>query len=171
MRLIDCTYFTKGERIIQNAPATPTPIEQNQIAVKNTIDGFILSLQDEFLCGMVGYTVMKLLLAYAETGAMEEGDEDYDAELSYLLDAVKEPFADFVMYRILRATITHATTTGTVQLQSGNAFVNPELLMVQNWNNMVKRVRQFFGECDEHVRSYSVVVDENFMTPINGMNL
>ena len=117
MRLIDCTYFTKGERIIQNAPATPTPIEQNQIAVKNTIDGFIVSLQDEFLCGMVGYTVMKLLLVYAETGAMEEGDDDYDAELSYLLDAVKEPFADFVMYRILRATITHATTTGTVQLQ------------------------------------------------------
>jgi hypothetical protein len=181
VKLIDCSYFTKGERQILNAPSSSDNLtDQAQIAIRDTIDGFVESLQDEFLRNAVGRMTATLLSEYLELkdAASEvdvNDDEDTgfeeDAELEKILSALREPFADFVFFRMMRATRHQVTTTGVVQLKCANDYVSPARLQADAWNRMVDGMFSFMEDVRPQIVSYAVVISWNYLKPINHLNL
>lgn len=172
--LIDCTYFCKGERHIQNAPITTAPEDQNEIAVMDTIDGFIEDNQGFFFESMLGKTLATNLQSYLDSKwqAEEEGDEfDEDEELEYIADGIAESFADYVFYKILRYTMSLSTTTGLVELKTANNYRNPADKQASIWNRMVSRNRKFFTAAMEELADYTIYFSENMVTPINAINI
>ena len=55
--LIDISYFTKGERQLMNA--NNKPITSNEVAVKTFVEGYIESLEENFLTCMVGKDILR----------------------------------------------------------------------------------------------------------------
>ncbi len=187
VRLIDCTYFTKGERLIQNAPISPDRcVDQNEIAVRDSINGWIDSVQEGFLIAMMGINMTKVLLAYLEAkeiashsqgesdGAEEPEVEDVetDEELEFLANGLKESLADYVMYKLLRGTILHVTNTGAVVLKSANdTHENTARRQASVWNTMVERNLRFLEEAKQRLSNYTICYVTNMVTPVNAMNL
>lgn len=181
--LIDCTYFCKGERFIQNAPTTITTEDQNEIAVKDTIEGYVETLQGEFLCSMLGDSTAAVLQSYldrkeeveAANAELEDGEEpeefNPDAELDFLSNGLKESFADYVFYKMLRDVNTLVTTTGVVELKTANRYRTPAVRQASIWNRMVGRNVKFVEAAKEALTNYTVYYSENLVTPINSLNL
>lgn len=180
--LIDVTSFTSGPRQIENA-AVPQKTANNN-AVAGRINGYIELLQSEFLRKAVGKPLCDEIDAYSRVehrAAVEEetqeGSENQaedvaepDERLERLISLLKEPFADFVFFYMLRDMNSQPTITGLVQLKCANSYVSPLDKGVQIWNHMVDEMRCFVGDADA-LGVEGVVVDKNLLTYINQFNL
>ena len=158
--LIDVTSFTSGPRQIENAVETQK--SANQIAVAERINGYIEFYQTEFLMRAVGRELCKSIDKYSKTDH-EEPDESMES----LIGMLREPFADYVFFYMLRDMNVQPTITGLVQLKCANSYISPLEKGVQTWNRMADRLRLFVSE----VAVEGVTIDSDMLTHINAFNL
>lgn len=158
--LIDVTSFTSGPRQIENAVETQK--SANQIAVAERINGYIEFYQTEFLMRAVGRKLCKSIDEYSKTDH-EEPDESMES----LIGMLREPFADYVFFYMLRDMNVQPTITGLVQLKCANSYISPLEKGVQTWNRMADRLRLFVSE----VAVEGVTIDSDMLTHINAFNL
>ena len=186
--LIDVTSFTSGPRQIENAVATPKTA--NQTAVTERINGYIDFYQSEFLRRAVGKQLGQSIDEYcrvehfsnAEAPVEEPGEEqneetsevneqveheEPDDKMDSLIELLKEPFADYVFFYMLRDMNVQPTITGIVQLKCANSYVSPLEKGVQTWNRMVDGLRLFVSE----VAVEGVTIENDMLTYINNFNL
>lgn len=176
--LIDVSYFTSGPRHIENASVAKIP-SQNSIAVNEVITGYIKCYQREFLAGMLGEKLVEAFLDYLrilEEDSQKEADPDKtvskeESKYELVCKRIREPFADYVFFHILRDMNEQATITGLVRLKCANTYVAPIRRQVSIWNSMVEKNRQFVhwtvsGQCP-----FRVATNRNLFTPINAFNL
>lgn len=161
--LIDVTFFTSGPRQIENAVATQKTA--NQIAVAERINGYIEALQPEFLRRAAGKQWCSVIDEYSKTDHQEPSEEEL--KVGNLADMLKEPFADYVFFYMLRDMNVQPTITGLVQLKCANSYVSPLEKGVQTWNRMVDKMRMYVGE----IAVEGVTVDSDLLTHINTFNL
>lgn len=182
--IIDVTSFTKGRRQIENAVDVPT--SPNQIAVQGRINGYIEELQSEFLRLAVGKPLCEQIDAYSRVEhsaasvtdeqqeeepqegsgeTQQEVHEEPDERMERLIDMLREPFADYVFFYMLRDMNVQATITGLVRLKCANDYVSTIDKSVQAWNRMADSLRVFASEVE------GVRVDGNLLTYINNFNL
>ena len=167
--LIDHTYFTRGSRHIQNASLGTRP-NPNAAEVVNAIEAYIEENQERFLTLALGERVGNKVHTYLV--CRDEGDKIRNEAIEMACDRLREAFADFVFYRILRTSGTQATITGLVKLKNANEYASPISRQVTAWNRMVDRMRDFavWSATDEcHLKGVSV--DANITTKINALNL
>lgn len=173
--LIDSSYFTSGPRQIQNA--TLGGITPNIREVAKAIDGYISFYQSEFLTKMLGDrfgSEIQLYLAEQDSTTSEDdlieeysGNEEYDE----ICERLKESFADYVFYQILRDSSTTATITGLVVLKSANRPVSPLLRQISVWNDMVNKNRAFKRWLiDKHGKEWDNVA-ESMLRFINALDI
>ena len=134
--IIDVTSFTSGARQIENAAETQK--SANQVAVAGRISGYIDALQSDFLKHAVGMPLSSRIDEYSRF----EHDEP-DTTMEALIASLKEPFADYVFFYMLRDMNSQPTITGLVQLKCANSYVSPLDKGVQIWNHMVDEMRCF----------------------------
>lgn len=158
--LIDVTSFTSGPRQIENAVETQK--SANQIAVAERINGYIEFYQTEFLMRAVGRELYKSIDEYSKTDH-EEPDESMES----LIGMLREPFADYVFFYMLRDMNVQPTITGLVQLKCANSYISPLEKGVQTWNRMADRLRLFVSE----VAVEGVTIESDMLTHINAFNL
>ena len=177
--LIDVTSFTKGPRHIENASDTPS--NANHIAVTQCIEGYIEYYQPIFLKKAVGDEWADKFDAYSRVDhvqATEEGGEDEtpaepteeETTIASLIDYLKEPFANFVFFYMLRDMNRQATITGYVQLKCANNYMSTLDKGTAIWNDMVDKMNDFVKEAYEQKVS-DINVDEELLTVINQFNL
>lgn len=199
--LIDCSFFTSGARHILNASSDPTPNKQiigadhygNALEVKECIEGYIMDYQDEFLTKMLGYELGPVVNEYVckfpyrkrdqkrPTRVEELEIEEYDSclddspqwspSMDILCEKLRESFADFIFYRILRDANAQSTITGLVRLKGANDYVSPIKRQVLTWNTMVERNRRFKKWAESAECSYKVHICDNMLRRINSFNL
>lgn len=166
--LIDCTYFTAGPRHILNA--TLGSISPNANEVCSAIEAYIARWQKPFLVGVLGKEVGKQALDYIKSLDNEEAERNVDFDI--LLEQLKEPFADYVFFKILRDSANQATTTGLVRLKSANEYVAPIKRQVSTWNEMVEAIADFTDWCDSDECPFpDIETSDNFKSKINSFNL
>lgn len=158
--LIDVTSFTSGPRQIDNAVETQK--NANQIAVAERINGYIGFYQNEFLMNVVGGQLCHAIEEYSKTE-----HEQKDESMESLIALLKEPFADYVFFHMLRDMNVQPTITGLVQLKCANSYVSPLEKGVQTWNRMVDNLERFVSEVDVE----GVTIEMNMLTRINQFNL
>lgn len=184
--LIDVTSFTSGPRQIENAVEPQKTA--NHIAVAERINGYIDFYQSEFLRRAVGKQWCSLIDEYSRVshqvpendnaegeGNAEEPVEEQtpvepteeELKVAALAEMLKEPFADYVFFYMLRDMNEQPTITGLVQLKCANSYVSPLEKGVQTWNRMVNGLRQFVSE----VAVEGVTIDNDMLTYINSFNL
>lgn len=139
--LIDCSYFTAGSRHILNASlgALPNP---NAVEVNEALEGYIAELQPLYLDKMLGSPYGSRVNAYLVSLEKDERERHNDV-MDAICERLRESFADYVFFHILRESNTQATMTGLVQLKSANTYVSPLRRQVNIWNMMVERNRHF----------------------------
>lgn len=166
--LIDCTYFADGPRHILNATSgTNNP---NALEVCSAIEAYIAKLQKPFLYGVLGKEVGKQALDYIKS--LDAEDAERDVDLDMVLEQLKEPFADYVFFKILRDSSSQATITGLVQLKSANTYVAPMKRQVSTWNEMVEAIADFTDWCDSDECPFpDIETSDNFKSKINTFNL
>ncbi len=168
--LIDHTYFSKGTRQIQNATLGSRIPDANAVEVCKAIEAYIAEFQEEYLTAMLGQSIGNKVNAYLVCL-----DEDEDGSLkrieSYddICAQLKEPFADYVFYHILRDMNTQATMTGLVRLKCANTYVSPIRKQVSVWNAMVDRHKVFVGWASASGHHHDV--KKQMLTKINQFNL
>lgn len=168
--LIDSSYFTKGPRHILNA-SLGTSTAPNNIEVNAAIEAYIEENQERFLGRLLGHTLGNRVNAYL--GCLDDDEnprhnDNFDAVCARL----REPFADYVFYRILRDSNTQSTMTGLVRLKCANEYVAPITRQVGVWNDMVEKNRafaQWSGTADCPLDGIST--DADMLTKINSLNL
>lgn len=170
--LVDVSYFTSGSRQIRNATTAKMP-NPASITVNELINGYIKDLQRKFLNDMVGFTLASQIMDYLdllgqETESAKEGNmSPYELVCRHIRDS----FADYVFFHILRNLNVDVTVTGLVQLKCENKYVSPIQKQVIIWNGMVERNRQFVRWAASDECPYKVCIDKNLLTPINTFNL
>lgn len=172
--LIDSSYFTKGSRHILNATLGTSERLPNPNAgeVNAAINAYVEEYQEEFLTLMLGSRIGNKANAYLAC-VDEDGDRAVMIE-SYeeLLPRLKESFADYVFFHILRSSQTQSTVTGLVRLKCANEYVAPIQRQVDVWNRMVDRNRRFAEwSQSEECPLDGIKVDEELLTKINNLNL
>lgn len=173
--LIDVSYFTTGPRHIMNASAVSTPA-QNSLSVNNAIMGYIKHYQLAFLCELVGDALATRLDEYmaAKEQAEKEGT-DFEANTDYekIFSKIRESFADYVFFYILRDAATQATDRGLVIWKNENEVVNPIGRQVSIWNEMVNRNIRFaaWSSVQSGDAFDMIEVSSNMTTRINRFNL
>lgn len=171
--LIDCSYFTDGPRHIQNATlCTPGKMPNpNAEEVNGAIEAYIRKFQKPFLKGVVGAPTAGAIMSYLKLIDMDE-HEERDEALDMVLEQLREPFANYVFYKILRDANNQATMTGLVRLKCANTYVAPLRRQVSAWNDMVDMIADFSEWCKTSDCNISgITVDSNFLTKINALNL
>lgn len=163
--LIDCSYFVTGPRAIQNATLgnslLPNP---NAIEVNEAITAYIRHYQWRFLKGVLG---LELAVEVANTlKAIETDGESAPTAHDELIEQLKEPFADYVFFKILRSSNSQATITGLERLKSANSYVAPIQRQVTAWNEMVERLEEIAA-----LSGGAIKPGKNFITRINTLNL
>lgn len=167
--LIDCSYFVDGPRHIQNATLGKMP-NPNAEEVNAAITAYIKMFQWPFLKAAVGISVAENVTSYLEV--LEEDEKGRDADLDMVVEQLREPFANYVFFKILRDGNSQATMTGLVRLKCANDYVAPIRRQVSTWNDMVDMIADFSAWCqssDCHVPG--IVTDSNVLTKINILNL
>ena len=166
MNLIDCSYFYVGPLQIMNARPIDD-LDNNAIAVQETITGYIERYQGEFLLKMVGKELTADVTAYlAERG----NDENHtDEAMEELCDKLRPSFAHYVYFKIVGDVNQTMTITGLMKLKSANDNQVPRQRMVKVWNDMVELNKQFVAWADES--DYDVFYYVEMVTPINQFNL
>ena len=169
--LIDCSYFTKGTRHILNATMGTADLPQypSGAEVNNAILGYIEEFQSEFLIAMLGATLGNKVHTYL---VCRDDDEKppYVESFEEVCERLKEPFADYVFFHILRDSNTQATMTGLVKLKTANTIVAPVRRQVNVWNSMVRKNR-LFAEWAKDAALDDIVVSAEMTTPINALNI
>jgi len=161
--LIDVTPFTSGPRQIENAVLTQK--NPNQVAVAERISGYIDHYQPLFLRRALGNRIWAAIDEYTR---YEHCDKDEEKER--LIGLLKEPFADFVFFHMLRDMNVQPTITGLVRLKCANDYVSPIDKQVQTWNHMADELRYFLCEAEIHGVE-GVDIDIDMLTYINNFNL
>ena len=166
MNLIDCSYFYVGPLQIMNARPIDD-IDNNAIAVQETITGYIERYQGEFLLKMVGKELTADVTAYlAERG----NDENHtDEAMEELCDKLRPSFAHYVYFKIVGDVNQTMTITGLMKLKSANDNQVPRQRMVKVWNDMVELNKQFVAWAEDS--DYDVFYYVEMVTPINQFNL
>ena len=166
MNLIDCSYFYVGPLQIMNARPIDD-LDNNAIAVQETITGYIERYQGEFLLKMVGKELSADVTAYlAERG----NDENHtDEAMEELCDKLRPSFAHYVYFKIVGDVNQTMTITGLMKLKSANDNQIPRQRMVKVWNDMVELNKQFVAWAEES--DYDVFYYVEMVTPINQFNL
>lgn len=173
--LIDVSYFTCGPRHILNATANALP-NQNQLSVNQAIMGYVKHYQLAFLCELLGDSLAVALDNYlSEKDEADKEGREFDPNASYelLCSKIRESFADYVFFYILRDAATQATDRGLVIWKNENEVVSPISRQVAIWNEMVDRnIRFMVWAGTQSSAPYSlVVVSDNMVTHINPFNL
>ena len=166
MNLIDCSYFYVGPLQIMNARPIDD-LDNNAIAVQETITGYIERYQGEFLLKMVGKELSADVTAYlAERG----NDENHtDEAMEELCEKLRPSFAHYVYFKIVGDVNQTMTITGLMKLKSANYNQVPRQRMVKVWNDMVELNKQFVAWAEES--DYDVFYYVEMVTPINQFNL
>lgn len=166
MNLIDCSYFYVGPLQIMNARPIDD-LDNNAIAVQETITGYIERYQGEFLLKMVGKELSADVTAYlAERG----NDEQHtDEAMDELCEKLRPSFAHYVYFKIVGDVNQTMTITGLMKLKSANDNQIPRQRMVKVWNDMVVLNKQFVAWAEES--DYDVFYYVEMVTPINQFNL
>lgn len=169
--LIDTSFFTKGPRHIQNAAlGTTRMVNSNTTEVNSAIEYYISYWQEDFLISMLGKDLGTTVNGYLVDldGGNQEQNDSYDT----LCEELKESFADYVFFKILRDNNSQATMTGLVRLKCANEYIAPIQRQVSTWNGMVERNSQFVEWAQsEECTVTGISVDSNMLTKINIFNL
>lgn len=173
--LIDCSYFVDGPRHIQNATlgkVTPGKMPNaNSAEVNATIEAYIRMFQRPFLKEAVGAPIAGTIISYLKHIEQDE-NEKRDVALDMVIEQLREPFANYVFFKILRDGNNQATMTGLVRLKCANDYVAPIRRQVSTWNDMVEMLADFSEwakTTDCHVPG--IATDSNLLTKINVLNL
>ena len=183
--LIDISFFTRGPRQIENAKVPQETA--NHIAVAGRINGYIELLQPEFLRRVLGARLGSLLDAYTrvehrESSEQEEQEEQEgnegeqviyevpDERMETLAAELREPFADYVFFFMLRDMNVQPTITGLVRLKCANDYVGTIDKGVHTWNRMVDSLREF-SAVSYGLRMNDVDIDRDLLTHINNLHL
>ena len=164
--LIDITYFTSGPRQIENAVSVVSPSAQQQ-AVGNVIEKYISHLQGKFLDAAVGASMRSFIEGYLEDSESKDFTEDPDTEV--LLEYLREPLADYVLYYILRDAGQQPTVTGLVELKSANSYVEPLTRQAHVWNRMADGVASLVEYCSAEDCPFDITVQRYMLMKINPM--
>lgn len=168
--LIDCSYFIDGPRHIQNATLGKIH-NPNAEDVNAAIKAYIKMFQRPFLKGVVGAPIAGAIISYLKR-LDKDLNEGRDVALDMVIEQLREPFANYVFYKILRDGNNQATMTGLVRLKCANDYVAPIRRQVSTWNDMVDMLADFSewiksSDC----RVSGIATDSNFLTKINSLNL
>lgn len=167
--LIDCSYFTKGSRHIQNAAtgAIPNP---NTHEVCDLIESYIDECQERFLVKMLGSVLGHRINAYLLS---RENDERIMSEpFDTVCGRLRESFADYVFFHILGVSATQATVKGLLKIKCANEYVVPITRQVPVWNSMVDKNRIFAEWCASGgCPIANVDISDEMLTKINKLNL
>lgn len=173
--LIDVSYSISGPRHIENASTSQMP-GQNSLAVNEAINGYIEFYQREYLSGILGEENVQAIVDYLELLEQEKEQESGDNEekevskFELVCSQLRDSFANYVFFYILRDMNEQATITGLVRLKCTNEYVAPIRRQVSIWNDMVKKHEAFmrwsFIACP-----FPVTIDKNLLTTINTFNL
>lgn len=167
--LIDCSYFLDGPRHIQNASLGTMPNPDAEDA-NEAIKAYIKMYQRPFLKEALGAPIAGAIIAYLKL--IDQDEEEHDAALDMVIEQLREPFANYVFYKILRDNNSQATMTGLVRLKCANDYVAPIRRQVSTWNDMVDMLADFSAWCqssDCHV--HGITTSANVLTKINALNL
>lgn len=168
--LIDCSYFTKGPRHILNASLGTIP-NANAIEVNAAIESYIEENQELFLARILGHSLGNRVNAYLV--CLDDDEKPVrNANIDAVCEHLREPFADYVFFHILRNMNTQSTMTGLVRLKCANEYVAPLRRQVSVWNAMVDKNR-LFARWSESADCpiAGISVDDNLLTKINSLNL
>ncbi|WP_300700994.1 hypothetical protein [Bacteroides sp.] len=182
--LIDVSYFLAGPRHIANASMGKLP-SQDSIAVNDTIMEYVKEYQPLFLSSMLGYKLSKEVADYLELLENEVADADKDAGVEAVMNdmvveeskyellctQLRESFANYVFFHILRDANTQATIKGLVLLKCDNTYIAPIQRQVSIWNDMVKKNKKFVKWASSLECPFNVSIESNMLTPINAFNL
>lgn len=171
--LIDCSYFIDGPRHIQNATLGDSRRmpNANSDEVNDAIKAYIRMFQWPFLKEALGTPIASAVNSYLKLHDKYEGEE-HNVDLDMVIEQLREPFANFVFYKIMRDRNSQATMTGLVRLKCANDYVAPIRRQVSTWNDMVDMLADFSAWCqssDCHVSG--IVTNSNLLTKINVLNL
>ena len=166
MNLIDCSYFYVGPLQIMNARPIDD-LDNNAIAVQETITGYIERYQGEFLLKMVGKELSADVTAYLA----ERGNDEHhtDVAMDELCEKLRPSFAHYVYFKLVGDVNQTMTITGLMKLKSANDNQIPRQRMVKVWNDMVVLNKQFVAWAEES--DYDVFYYVEMVTPINQFNL
>lgn len=139
--LIDCAYFTKGPRHILNATLGTLP-NVNSREVNEAIEAYISEYQEEYLVKVLGSERGNKVNAYIVC-LNEEPEHTHCEKYDETCNRLKESFADYVFYHILRDSSSQATMTGLVRLKCANEYISPVRRQTGIWNAMVEKHRMF----------------------------
>lgn len=173
--LIDCSYFTNGPRHILNASLGTVGRLPNANAteVNETIEAYISEYQEEYLVGMLGKTMGNKV--NANLVCLEEDEKPTHHEnIDAVCERLRDSFADYVFFHILRDTSTQSTITGLVRLKCANEYVAPIRRQVNVWNTMVDKHSRFAEWCqstDCTMPGISINPYSDMLTKINQFNL
>lgn len=171
--LIDCSYFIDGPRHIQNATLSDSRRmpNANSDEVNAAIKAYIRMFQWPFLKEALGTPIASAVNSYLKLHDKCE-DEENDVDLDMVIEQLREPFANYVFYKILRDGNSQATTTGLVRLKCANDYVAPIRRQVSTWNDMVDMIADFSAWCQSSdCHASGIVTDSNLLTKINVLNL
>lgn len=166
MNLIDCSYFYVGPLQIMNARPIDD-LDNNAIAVQETITGYIERYQGEFLLKMVGKELSADVTAYLSERGNDENHTDEAME--ELCEKLRPSFAHYVYFKVVGDVNQTMTITGLMKLKSANYNQVPRQRMVKVWNDMVELNKQFVAWAEES--DYDVFYYVEMVTPINQFNL
>ena len=164
--LIDVSYFTKGARRIQNASANDR-MKADSGATNSVIESYIECYQHRFLSAVVGEKEAGYIEDYLGMADSEEGESKYRE----VCERLKEPFADYVMFYILRDSNIQKTVTGSVKLKSANTSVSTIRAQVNVWNDMVGRNLDFIRWAREGNCPIDLVTETQMLNRINQFNI
>ena len=173
--LIDVSYFTTGPRHIMNASAAYTPA-QNSLSVNKAIMGYVAHYQLAFLCELLGDSLAMRLNEYlAERDKAEEEGREPETNVAYekICSQIRQSFADYVFFYILRDAATQVTDRGLVVWKNENEVVAPISRQVSVWNEMVNRNIRFkaWAAVQSALPYCLIAVSDNMVTHINTFNL
>lgn len=171
--LIDSSYFCKGSRHILNASlgTNDTVPNPNAMEVNRAIEGYIEEHQEIFLIRMLGHTLGNRVNSYLVC-LDDDDDPKHMPGIDTLCDHLKESYADYVFFHILRDMNTQSTMTGLVRLKCANEYVAPIRRQVSIWNAMADKNRLFAEWCQSSECTTSgISIDPDMLTYINSLNL
>ena len=167
--LIDVSYFVAGSRHIQNASISNTA-GADSLAVKGVIESYIKELQPIFLDAMLGEKEASYAMDFLDMPVGEDAGGE-PSKYEAVCDKLKEPFADFVLYHILRDASSEATITGNVRLKCANEYISPVNAQVVAWNRLVSANVKFILWASDGNCPIDLVTQTNMLNKINRFNL
>lgn len=139
-------------------------------AVDGAIEAFIAEYQEQFLIEALGERIGNKANAYIV--CKDEGDNVSSEPYDIVCDKLKDAFADYVFFHIMRDSNTQQTITGLVRLKCANEYVAPITRQVNVWNTMVIKNRRFAAWCASPECPMSgISMSKDLLTPINVLNL